>query len=162
LLFFLFQNQEVDIVLIVDSFIKSAVVQDLTVGGIKNFVSESIVTYWRGSGAISNSLDVKGVRFRMYQNADKHLGYYESEQPAFFYGECETALSINVLFKTEENALHFSHLRNESITVKSPMNSLTINSCVSTTRVVSLESMEAKQSSEIVDLSAFIGRWRVS
>jgi hypothetical protein len=77
--------------------IKSAIVHDLTVGGIKNFVSESIVTYWKVAGAISNSLDVRGVRSRLYQNADKHLGYYESEQSAFFYGECETTLIINVL-----------------------------------------------------------------
>jgi 3D (Asp-Asp-Asp) domain-containing protein len=75
----------------------------------------------------------------MYQNADKHLGYYESEQPAFFYGECETALSINVFFKTEENALRFnSHLQNESITINSPMKSLTINSFVSTTSTAPL------------------------
>jgi hypothetical protein len=69
----------------------------------------------------------------MYRNADNHLGYYESGQPAFFYGENETTLSVNVLFETKENALRFdSHLRNESITINSPMNSLSINSSVST------------------------------
>jgi hypothetical protein len=75
----------------------------------------------------------------MYQNADNYLGYYESGQPAFFYGESGTTLIINVLFKTEENALRFdSHLRNESITVKSPMNSLTIKSVVSETSTAPL------------------------
>ena len=98
-----------------------------------NFVSESIATYWRVCGTISDSLAVKGVRSRMYLNADTHLGYYESGQPAFFYAERET-LSINVLFKTEDNALHFeSHLRNESLTINSPMKSLSIDSAVSTT-----------------------------
>ncbi|KAJ2985040.1 hypothetical protein HDV02_000797 [Globomyces sp. JEL0801] len=70
----------------------------------------------------------------MYRNADTHLGYYESGQPTFFYGESGTTLNINVIFKTEENALHFdSYLRNESYTINSPMNSLTINVVVSKT-----------------------------
>jgi hypothetical protein len=119
--------------------IKSGIVHGLTVGGMKNFVRKSIVTYWRVSGTISDSLAVKGVRSRMYRNADNHLGYYESGQPAFSYGESGTTLSINVLFETKENALRFdSHLRNESITIHSPMNSLTINSGVSTTSTAPL------------------------
>ena len=119
--------------------IKSGIVHGLTVGGIKNVVRESIATYWRVSGTISDFVAVKGVRSRMYRNADNHLGYYESGQPAFFYGERGTTLSINVLFETKENALRFdSHLRNESITINSPMNSLTINSGVSTTSTAPL------------------------
>jgi hypothetical protein len=119
--------------------IKSGIAHGLTVGGIKNFVRESTSTYWRVSGTISDSLAVKGVRSRMYRNADNHLGYYESGKPAFFYGESRTTLSINVLFKTEENALRYdSHLRSESITINSPMNSLTINSVVSTSSTASL------------------------
>ncbi|KAL5038673.1 hypothetical protein RTP6_7791 [Batrachochytrium dendrobatidis] len=75
----------------------------------------------------------------MYRNADNHLGYYESGQPAFFYEENKPTLKINVLFETKENALRFdSHLRNESITINSPMNSLTINSSVSTTSTAQL------------------------
>ena len=116
--------------------IKSGIVHGHTVGGIKNFVRESIATYWRVSGSISDSLAVKGVRSRMYQNADNYLGYYESGQPAFFYGESGTTLSINVLFEAKENALRFdSHLRNESITV---MTSLTIKSVVSETSTAPL------------------------
>jgi len=114
------------------------IVHGLTVG-INNFVGNGIATYWRVSGAISDSLAVKGVRSRMYRNADNHLGYYESGQQAFFYEENGTTLKINVLFKTEENALRLdSHIRNESITINSPMNSLNINSSVSTTSTAQL------------------------
>jgi hypothetical protein len=103
----------------------------------QGIVIESKATYWRVSGTISDSLTVKGVRSRMYQNADNYLGYYESGQPALFYEE--NGLKINVLFKTEENALFFdSHLRNESITINSPMKNLTINAVVSTTSTAQL------------------------
>ncbi|EGF77924.1 hypothetical protein BATDEDRAFT_35892 [Batrachochytrium dendrobatidis JAM81] len=118
--------------------IKSGIVHGPTVG-INDFVRKGIPTYWKVSGALSDSLAVKGVRSRMYRNADNYLGYYESGQPAFFYEENKPTLKINVLFKTEENALRFdSHLRNESITINSPMNSLTINSSVSTTSTAQL------------------------
>ncbi|KAK5672249.1 hypothetical protein QVD99_001353 [Batrachochytrium dendrobatidis] len=107
--------------------------------GINDFVRKGIPTYWKVSGALSDSLAVKGVCSRMYRNADNHLGYYESGQPAFFYEENKPTLKINVLFETKENALRFdSHLRNESITINSPMNSLTINSSVSTTSTAQL------------------------
>jgi hypothetical protein len=87
----------------------------------------SSLAYWKVSGHISNSLSIKGVRSRMYRNADTHLGYYEVGQNAFSYDENGSTLIINVLFKTEENALRFeSHLRGESITLNSPMNSLDI------------------------------------
>ncbi|KAI8895276.1 hypothetical protein BC833DRAFT_601903 [Globomyces pollinis-pini] len=103
-----------------------------------DLIRESITTLWRVSGTISNSFAIKGVRSRMYRYADNHLGYYELEQPAFFYVESETTLSVNVLFKTEENALHFdSHLRNESC-INSPMNHLTINALVSATSTAQL------------------------
>ena len=101
------------------------------IAGINNLVRESVATYWRVSGAITNSLTVKGVRLRMYRNADNHIGYYESGQQALFYAETGTTLKINVLFKTEENALRFdSHLRNEAITINSPMNSPAIDAKV--------------------------------
>jgi len=97
-----------------------------------NYVASESVAYWRVSGSISDSLIVKGVRSRMYRNADTYLGYYEDGKQAVFY-EGNT-LKINVLFESKENALRFdSHLRNESITINSPMNSLTINADVSTT-----------------------------
>lgn len=92
---------------------------------------------WVVSGSISDSLQVKGVRSRMYRNADNYLGYSEAGKIAFFYEG--TTLRINVLFKSEDNALRFdSHLRNESITINSPMNSLTINADVSTTSTAQL------------------------
>jgi hypothetical protein len=73
----------------------------------------------------------------MYRNADSHLGYSEAGKIAFFYEG--TTLRINVLFESKNDALRFdSHLRNESITIKSPMNSLTINSDVSTTSTTQL------------------------
>jgi hypothetical protein len=94
---------------------------------------------WRVSGTILVSLAVKGVRAHMYLNADNHLGYYESRKPAFVYEENSTNISINVLFKTEENALRFdSHLRHESITINSPRNSLRINSGVVATTTAQL------------------------
>ncbi|EGF82601.1 hypothetical protein BATDEDRAFT_86546 [Batrachochytrium dendrobatidis JAM81] len=118
--------------------IKSGIVHGPTVG-INDFVRKGIPTYWKVSGALSDSLAVKGVCSRMYRNADNYLGYYESGQPAFFYEENKPTLKINVLFETKENALRFdSHLRNESITINSPMNSLTINSSVSTTSTAQL------------------------
>jgi len=74
-----------------------------------------------------NSLEVKGVCSRIYRNADIHLGYYESGKPAFFNGDSGTNLSINVLFKTEENVRFESHLLGEeAITINSPMNILVI------------------------------------
>ncbi len=69
---------------------------------------------------------VKGVRSRMYQNSDNYLGYYEAEKKAFFYEG--NNLKINVLFKSEENALKFdSHIRSESKTIGSSLNKLIIN-----------------------------------
>lgn len=62
-------------------------------------------SYWKVSGTIQNSLSVKGVRSRMYHNADRHLGYFEAGQSALFYEENSSTLIINVIFKTEENAL---------------------------------------------------------
>jgi hypothetical protein len=95
--------------------------------------------YWKVSGTVTDSLAVKGVRSRMYRNADNFLGYYESGQQALFYEENGTTLRINVLFESKENALRFdSHLINESITIRSPMNSLTIDAVVSTTSTVQL------------------------
>jgi hypothetical protein len=99
----------------------------------------SLQTYWKVFGIISDSLTVKGVRSRMYRNADEHLGYYEIGHPAFFYDKNETNLGINVLFETKENALRFdSCVRNESITINSPMNSLKINFDISATSAVQL------------------------
>ena len=99
----------------------------------------SYASYWRVSGTITDAFVVKGVRSRMYHNADNHLGYYESGNQAFFYDENGRTLRINVLFKTEENALRFdSRIRNESITMNSPMNSLTIHSSVSTASTAQL------------------------
>ena len=86
---------------------------------------------WKVSGIIANSLSVKGVRSRMYRHADNQLGYYEQDQPAFYYDESGENLKINVLFKTEERALKFESLMiNESITFQSPMNSLEISAQV--------------------------------
>jgi hypothetical protein len=52
---------------------------------------------WKVSGIIENSLSVKGVRSRMYRHADNQLGYYEQDQPAFYYDESGENLKINVL-----------------------------------------------------------------
>lgn len=77
-----------------------------------------------------NSLSVKGVRSRLYRNADNYLGYYEEGQPALFYDG--DTLYIHILFKTEDNALHFeSQLRQEAVTFNSSMKSLEISSAVS-------------------------------
>ena len=80
---------------------------------------------WKVSGTISNSLSVKGIRCRMYRNAVNRLGYYEKNQPAFYYDGSDDALHINVLFKTEYKALEFQSLvRSEPITFQSPINGL--------------------------------------
>ena len=82
---------------------------------------------WKVSGIIKNSLSVKGVRSRMYRNADIRLGYYEKDQSAFYYDESGENLIINVLFETKGKALQFeSHVLSETITLNSPMNSLKI------------------------------------
>ncbi|KAJ8323603.1 hypothetical protein O5D80_007495 [Batrachochytrium dendrobatidis] len=112
--------------------IKSGIVHGPTVG-INDFVRKGIPTYWKVSGALSDSLAVKGVCSRMYRNVDNHLAT-TNQATSFLLRGNKPTLKINVLFKTEENVLRFdSHLRNESITINSPMNSLTINSSVSTT-----------------------------
>jgi hypothetical protein len=95
---------------------------------VKTKVFNNAVSVWKVSGTIENSLSVKGVRSRMYRNASSQLGYYEQDQPAFYYDESGKALNFNVLFKTEENALRFQNLViDESITFQSPMNSLRIS-----------------------------------
>jgi len=110
--------------------IKSGTNKETEYHGVYNSLT---IGYWKVNGIIRDSLKVKGVRSRMYQNADTYLGYYEAGQPAFFYEENGTTLRINVLFESKENALKFdSHLRNESITINSPLNSLAIDSEVTT------------------------------
>jgi hypothetical protein len=73
---------------------------------------------------------VKGVRSRLYRNADSYLGYYQDGQQALYYaGE---TLMIDIVFKAEEHALRFdSALRNEGITVNSALNGLEIVADVS-------------------------------
>ena len=98
---------------------------------------QPITNYWRVSASIRDSLRVKGIRSSMYRNADTYLGYYEAKKQAVFYEE--NTLKINVLFETKEYALRFdSHLRSQSITFNSPMNSLAINSHVDKTSTAQL------------------------
>jgi hypothetical protein len=95
---------------------------------VKTKVFNNAGSVWKVSGTIENSLSVKGVRSRMYRNAGSQLGYYEQDQPAFYYDESGKALNFNVLFETKEHALRFHNVViDESITFQSPMNSLGIS-----------------------------------
>jgi hypothetical protein len=92
---------------------------------------ESPTLIWRVSGTIRNALSTKGVRCRMYRNADSFIGYYEEGKPALYYEAGESTLQINVLFKSEDNAMRFqSQVLLESSTFHSPMNSLEITADV--------------------------------
>jgi hypothetical protein len=94
-------------------------------------------TYWKVTGRVKNSLSVIGVRSRLYNAVDTHLGYYEESLPGFTYEGND--LLVNVLFKFEQNALRFeSSLRNESINIRSPLNSLEVSAEVSSISSVRL------------------------
>lgn len=76
---------------------------------------------------------MKGVRAQVYSYADKFLGYHEDERPAIYYeirGQSEEKdlhLKFHIIFKSEENALHFdSEVRLSASKPGSPLNSLTI------------------------------------
>ena len=84
-------------------------------------------SYWRISGSIAEASTVKGIRCRVYQKADFFLGYYEGDQPAIFYKQGTNTLLINMLFKSESDALHFDcYIRSEANMFNSPLSCLQI------------------------------------
>jgi hypothetical protein len=97
---------------------------------IEWFAVDQISSNWLVEGCVPEALSVVGVRSRLYQFADRDLGYYEEGRRGFWYDG--NNLCVHVVFKSEDNALHFeSHLRNEQITINSPMNKLEITTRVS-------------------------------
>ncbi|KAJ3115415.1 hypothetical protein HK098_006952, partial [Nowakowskiella sp. JEL0407] len=78
-------------------------------------------TYWRFTGKITDAKSIKGIRSKVYYFAMMHLGIYNGNKAqSIFYPpppEDEFALMINIIFRSEENALKFqseliSHLLN--------------------------------------------------
>nr|AAY43407.1 CRN-like CRN13 [Phytophthora infestans] len=90
---------------------------------------------WLVRGSVANALSTKGVRCRLYRLAGTYLGYYDptrrtgDKNTALWYED--NTLCINVLFKTEENALRFDNsLQEEPVTLGSPLNGQEVTTSV--------------------------------
>ena len=76
---------------------------------VANSSALQVPTLWRATGTITGARKM-GFRRGMYRTAQTYLGFYEKrngiKQDPFSYQD-DGLLTINVLFKNEDNALHF-------------------------------------------------------
>ncbi|KAK1944443.1 hypothetical protein P3T76_004355 [Phytophthora citrophthora] len=99
---------------------------------------------WLVRGSIADALSTKRVRCRLYRLAGTYLGYYAparrtgGKNVALWYED--KTLCVQILFTTEENALHFDNaLQEEPVTLGSPLHGQEVTTSVAQVEVVSIE-----------------------